>query len=159
MQSIELEDDPMDDEAGRLEVLSRFLSYRSDNEEQDHTAEENIPINTPQAEHHPEDSSVQPNDVPQDQTTFTEEAMPDAPTSEKTPETQTSNGLLESLVKELSQLRNAVATQASPDTQSADLIGKKVDRLARIALDMQTGAAMLVDEITDLRAEIHRLGG
>ena len=159
-RSIDLQDDPMDDEAGRLEVLSRFLSCNSDNEEQDHTAEANNPIaNMPQVEPHPETSSVQPKGIPQDQTAATEKTLPDAPVLEKTPETQGSNGLLESLVKELSQLRNAVANEASAGPQSADLIGNKVDRLARIALDMQTGAAMLVDEITDLRAEIHRLGG
>ena len=158
-RSIELEDNPMDDEAGRLEVLLRFLSSETASEKQDHTAEANNPIaNMPQLEPHPEASSIQPKGIPPYQKAVTEEPLSDAPTSEKTPETQGSNGLLESLVKELSQLRNAVANQASPDSQSADLIGNKVDRLARIALDMQTGAAMLVDEITDLRAEIHRLG-
>lgn len=159
-RSIDLQDDPMNAEAGRLDVLSRFMSYEPDIEEQDHTAEENVPVtDTAQVERHLGDSSVQPSSIPKAQTTTVQGPIPDALTSGQLPENRASNGLLESLVKELSQLRNAVAHLAPSETQSADLIANKVDRLARISLDMQTGAAMLVDEIAALRAEVHRLGG
>ena len=157
-RSIDLQEDPVDFESDRLELLLEFLSHKPDNEE-DRISRADIPIaNMPQVERHPEDLSDEASSIPQALTAATQEPYLEAPASEESLETQASNGLLESLVKEISQLRDAVPDLAPSGSQSADLIGKRVDKLARISLDMQTGAAMLVNEIAALREEIHRLG-
>ena len=129
------------------------------NQEQDTVDEANhFLTNTLQVEPRRQDSKVPPSSIPDAQTAATDEPIPDAPTSEQSSENKARTGLLESLVKELSHLRNAVADLSPPEPQSTDLIANKIDRLARISLDMQTGAAMLVDEISALREEVHRLG-
>lgn len=153
-RSIDLHDDAEDIQNDRSEILSKFLPQEPDRETQaedmgDRPSSPNLRSAVAYLESM-RDTQLSPS-LP---TVAAQTPNPVAPPLGGTPRPQPTNGLLETLVQELAMLRVTVLDMPPPNTPRNEPLGRRVDRLARIALDLQIGTTQLVDEIAALRGEI-----